>query len=527
MSAHQWAEPNKVVRLDDGRWMNVVESRTSSGYLAGFRTDITALRNSQDLLQATLDSVSEAVVTISKDGRVINVNAASQKLFGYSISELQGRRVLDIAPETQTLDMSQRVMSDQTGPEIGTYSNQIDTTLTRKNGDTFTARVDVRDVEINGQQVFVTFINDLTRQKKFESTVQALGSAVEQLAAGIVLLNHQSEITYSNAYFSKLLDLSSNVAIEGLLADDLFKEMSAQIARIDASGSETIQTQLLKFYQSLSAPIVMHTLHEQRLTLRMQALEGGNTILTLTDITQEHDQQRQLEQTNKLATLGDMAAGIAHELNQPLNAIKLTATNLMLQYQRDKSKAEKNALVKLEQINTQIDRASVITDHMRKSARLASEEQAVADVASVVNDTYLLVESSLRLESIEFRTEIEASMAPCKLHPIRLEQVLLNLISNARDAFQGSQDRSDIDWILISAHQKSHQSIELTIADSAGGIPDSQIQRIFDPFFTTKEVGKGTGLGLSISHSIIEDSGGKLSVKNSKHGAIFTLTLPA
>ena len=527
VSAHQLAESNKVVRLDDGRWMNVVESRTSSGYLAGFRTDITALRNSQNLLQATLDSVSEAVVTISKDGRVINVNAASQKLFGYSISELQGRRVLDIAPETQTLDMSQRVMSDQTGPEIGTYSNQIDTTLTRKNGDTFTARVDVRDVEINGQQVFVTFINDLTRQKKFESTVQALGSAVEQLAAGIVLLNHQSEITYSNAYFSKLLDLSSNVAIEGLLADDLFKEMSAQIARIDASGSETIQTQLLKFYQSLSAPIVMHTLHEQRLTLRVQALEGGNTILTLTDITQEHDQQRQLEQTNKLATLGEMAAGIAHELNQPLNAIKLTATNLMLQYQRDKSKAEKNALVKLEQINTQIDRASVITDHMRKSARLANEEQAEADIASVVSDTYLLVESSLRLESIEFRTEIEASMTPCKVHPIRLEQVLLNLISNARDAFKSSQDRNGVDWILISARQKTAHSIQLTVADSAGGIPDNHIQRIFDPFFTTKEVGKGTGLGLSISYSIIKDSGGKLSVKNSKDGAVFTLTLPA
>ena len=527
VSAHQLAESNKVVRLDDGRWMNVVESRTSSGYLAGFRTDITALRNSQNLLQATLDSVSEAVVTISKDGRVINVNAASQKLFGYSISELQGRRVLDIAPETQTLDMSQRVMSDQTGSEIGTYSNQIDTTLTRKNGDTFTARVDVRDVEINGQQVFVTFINDLTRQKKFESTVQALGSAVEQLAAGIVLLNHQSEITYSNAYFSKLLDLSSNAAIEGLLAEELFKEMSAQIARIDASGSETIQTQLLKFYQSLSAPIVMHTLQEQRLTLRVQALEGGNTILTLTDITQEHDQQRQLEQTNKLATLGEMAAGIAHELNQPLNAIKLTATNLMLQYQRDKSKAEKNALVKLEQINTQIDRASVITDHMRKSARLANEEQAEADIASVVSDTYLLVESSLRLESIEFRTEIEASMTPCKVHPIRLEQVLLNLISNARDAFKSSQDRNGVDWILISARQKTAHSIELTVADSAGGIPDNHIQRIFDPFFTTKEVGKGTGLGLSISYSIIKDSGGKLSVKNSKDGAVFTLTLPA
>lgn len=527
LRVHRLNESSKVVRLDDGRWMNVVESRTSSGYLAGFRTDITALRDSENLLQATLDSVSEAVVTISREGRVINVNAASQLLFGYSLSELQGRHILDIASDPQMINLNQEVLANHQSAEVGTFSKQLDTTLKRRNGEAFAARVDIRDVEINGQQVFVIFINDLTRQMKFESTVQALGSAVEQLAAGIVLLNSQSKITYSNANFSKLLDLSSNIAIEGLLADELFSAMSAQIARIDAIGTKSVQIHLLKFYTTLAAPIVMHTLQEQRLTLRVQALEGGNTILTLIDITEEHDRQRQLEQTNKLATLGEMAAGIAHELNQPLNAIKLTATNLMRQYERDKPRAEKNVSLKLAQINTQIDRAALITDHMRKSARLASEEKAEADIASVVSDTYLLVESSLRLESIEFRTEIEATMAPCKLHPIRLEQVLLNLISNARDAFKGSEQSSSANWILICARQTHDHSIQLTVEDSAGGIPDSYIQRVFDPFYTTKEVGEGTGLGLSISYSIINDAGGKLTVKNSKYGALFTITLPA
>ncbi|MDG2493486.1 MAG: ATP-binding protein, partial [Luminiphilus sp.] len=249
-------------------------------------------------------------------------------------------------------------------------------------------------------------------------------------------------------------------------------------------------------------------------------------ILTLTDNTEERERHLQLEQTNKLATLGEMAAGIAHELNQPLNAIKLTAKNLERQYQHDKAKAEKHMLPKLEQIIAQVDRATIITDHMRKSARLANEEQATADINTVINEAYLLVEPSMRLESIEFRTEIDAALPSCKLHPVRLEQVLLNLITNARDAFRERAEENRFNWILITARQKNKSTIELTFEDSAGGIPEGTMNRIFDPFYTTKEVGKGTGLGLSISHSIITDSGGKLSVRNTEGGAKFTLLLP-
>ena len=107
LRAHHQQESSKLVRLDDGRWMNVVESRTSSGYLAGFRTNVTALINSQNLLQATLDSVSEAVVTISRNGEVININAASQQLFGYSLSELKGRKISAIAPDPSLLGLVQ------------------------------------------------------------------------------------------------------------------------------------------------------------------------------------------------------------------------------------------------------------------------------------------------------------------------------------------------------------------------------------------------------------------------------------
>ena len=526
LRAHRQQESSKLVRLDDGRWMNVVESRTSSGYLAGFRTNVTALINSQNLLQATLDSVSEAVVTISRNGEVININAASQQLFGYSLSELKGRKISAIAPDPSLLGLGRNLINASEDAEVGRFTRKLQTTLTRKDGTNFIAAIEVRDVEINGQQVFISFIQDQTGIQKFERTVQALGSAVEQLAVGIVLLNSESQITYNNAYFLKLLNLSSNVSLEGQTASNLFHQIGPQIKQVDSGSVESNETQLLNFYENPASPITLHTRADHLLSLRIQALEGGNSILTLTDITEERERHLQLEQTNKLATLGEIAAGIAHELNQPLNAIKLTAKNLERQYQHDKAKAEKHMLPKLEQIIAQVDRATIITDHMRKSARLTNEEQATADINTVINEAYLLVEPSMRLESIEFRTEIDAALPSCKLHPVRLEQVLLNLITNARDAFRERAEENRFNWILITARKKNKSTIELTFEDSAGGIPEGTMNRIFDPFYTTKEVGKGTGLGLSISHSIITDSGGKLSVRNTEGGAKFTLLLP-
>lgn len=115
-------------------------------------------------------------------------------------------------------------------------------------------------------------------------------------------------------------------------------------------------------------------------------------------------------------------------------------------------------------------------------------------------------------------------LAKAKIHPLRLEQVLLNLIGNALDAIAAANPHQK--WIRLSAQNSSADAIIITIEDSAEGIPGELIGRVFDPFFTTKEVGKGTGLGLSISFNIIQDAGGDLSVENTDHGARFTIKLP-
>ena len=523
---HNLAESSKLVRLDDGRWMNVVESRTSSGFLAGFRTDVTALRNSEDLLQATLDSVSEAVVTLSESGLILNLNAASQDIFGYTLEELKGQHVLAIAPDAATTRLRRNVTQRARDSKIGVFENNLDAVLLRKGGETFAARLEVRDVEINGERVFLNFITDLSRERRFENTVQALGAAVEQLAAGFVLINEVHQITYSNTQFYSLLDIPNGNKLMGLSVDELF----ATVVRCDTGLRLSTQDDLLeglrRLYRAADGPVTLLTSRGRHLQLRRQLLEGRNTILTLTDTTEDYQRQMQLEQSTKLATLGEMAAGIAHELNQPLNAIKLTALNLLRIHGASKDKAVAQMPAKLEQIAAQVDRAATITDHMRQSARQAGEEEAVAVLSEVVANSYLLVESGFRLEGIEFRAELAADLPVCKIHPVRLEQVLLNLLTNAKDAFVEREVAKDGRWIRVATVATDEDSVTLEVEDSAGGIPTEIIHRVFDPFYTTKDVGKGTGLGLSISYGILNDAGGRLSVTNTPKGARFRLVLP-
>ena len=381
-------------------------------------------------------------------------------------------------------------------------------------------------MEINGERVFLNFITDLTKERRFENTVQALGAAVEQLAAGFVLVNEVHQITYSNNQFSYLLDIPSSSKLMGLTIDELLDLVVRSQPELKLSAHDSLLEGLQTFYAAADGPVTLLTPGGRRLQLRRQSLEGNNTILTLTDTSEDYQRQMQLEQSTKLATLGEMAAGIAHELNQPLNAIKLTALNLLRIHGASKDKAVAQMPAKLEQIAAQVDRAATITDHMRQSARQAGEEEAVAVLSEVVANSYLLVESGFRLEDIEFRAELAADLPVCRIHPVRLEQVLLNLLTNARDAFVEGDVAKDRRWIRVATVATDENSVTLEVEDSAGGIPTEIIDRVFDPFYTTKDVGKGTGLGLSISYGILNDAGGRLSVTNTEKGARFRLVLP-
>ncbi len=242
------------------------------------------------------------------------------------------------------------------------------------------------------------------------------------------------------------------------------------------------------------------------------------------DVTERKALQAQLMQTSKMATLGEMATGVAHELNQPLHIIRMAVGNIKRRIEKGKYDAE-YVLGKLGRIDTQTARAASIIDHMRIFGHKSSAAKERIDLVQSVASVLEMIGEQLKESEVKVVTSLPAHPSPILGHEVQVEQVLLNLIGNARDAIL-SNPNSDDKLIKVEIEEKDDDSrTVLSISDSGGGIPENLIDRIFEPFFTTKEVGEGTGLGLSIIYGIIQDMGGEISAKNTHEGACFTISL--
>ena len=183
---------------------------------------------------------------------------------------------------------------------------------------------------------------------------------------------------------------------------------------------------------------------------------------------------------------------------------------------------------KLTRISAQTERAAKIIDHMRIFGRKPDSIPDLVSLPEVANRALNFMDGQLRLQGIDAKVHAPQHCPRILAHAIQLEQVVMNLIGNARDAIVANRSaatgRDKID-VVIENDQVTKQ-LKLTVKDTGGGIPDDISSRIFEPFFTTKEVGKGTGLGLSISYGIITDMGGTMTVANDENGAVITAIMP-
>jgi signal transduction histidine kinase len=231
--------------------------------------------------------------------------------------------------------------------------------------------------------------------------------------------------------------------------------------------------------------------------------------------------QVQLIQSGKLAAVGTLAAGVAHELNQPLMVIRGYAQELL----GDERIADEEIREDLGRIEAQTTRMSAIITHLRDFSRQSKGTRQVTDLNQVVTHALTFLGQQLKTRNIEVVQELNAALPKVWADPLQIEQVLLNLVTNARDAMEKVGKGA----IVIRTEQARDTWVALSVTDTGPGIPSDLQGRIFDPFFTTKEVGKGTGLGLSICHGIAEEHGGELRVESpvaEDGGARFTLMLP-
>ena len=233
------------------------------------------------------------------------------------------------------------------------------------------------------------------------------------------------------------------------------------------------------------------------------------------------EKQEQLVQAGKLATLGELTTGIAHELNNPLNNIGLFIGNAIDLIELGKADPQ-HILRELHSAMQQVHKATEIISHLRTFGRAASVSREPIVIRQVIQRAFSLMQEQLRLRQIEVRLQFPEEHVVVMGNAIQLEQVFLNLLTNARDAM-GNATRK---LITITCTAQADM-VEISFRDTGPGISAGLEQRIFDPFFTTKEVGAGTGLGLSITYGIIKEHQGTIMVENHPgEGATFLIQLP-
>ncbi|MDY6973288.1 MAG: ATP-binding protein, partial [Thermodesulfobacteriota bacterium] len=253
-------------------------------------------------------------------------------------------------------------------------------------------------------------------------------------------------------------------------------------------------------------------------------------LVTATDITQRLETELQLIQASKMATLGEMATSIAHELNQPLSVIKTVSSFFIKKIRKKDAIRDETLSTMLTKVDSNVDRASRIINHMRQFSRKTEMDLEKVQVNEILKKTSEIFSQQLKVRGIELLWEVQDDLPEIMADPYRLEQVLVNLLVNARDAIEKKRNnmgyKSEGEKITIKTESRG-KFVIVKVSDTGIGISETIREKIFEPFFTTKEAGKGTGLGLSISYSIIEECGGKIRVAPTNNGgACFILTFP-
>jgi signal transduction histidine kinase len=253
-------------------------------------------------------------------------------------------------------------------------------------------------------------------------------------------------------------------------------------------------------------------------SLAKSPTEEGETIhFLIKDIEQRRLMQKQMAQADKLASIGELSSGIAHEINNPLGII-LGYTQLLLRGEEPRS----DRFNDLKTIEKHVISCKAIVEDLLNFARTSSPQKEYFDIHAVIDDVIGFVRRHSNLENIQIKTVFVPDLPPLLMDEKKIKQVLINLLMNAIHAVA----RKGTITISTGLNESANR-ITVEVSDTGHGIEKENLLRIFDPFFTTKPTGEGTGLGLSVSYGIVKGHGGNITVKSELgQGAAFTLSLP-
>jgi two-component system, NtrC family, sensor kinase len=346
---------------------------------------------------------------------------------------------------------------------------------------------------------------EIARLKDFSENI------VESLNVGVLAVDLDGIVESWNTRMEQLFGVVRQEAVGRQLSSLLPEELAREIAaRGDAEQITGIYKQRLQHQGKLL------TLNVSITPLVSKASERIGRLLLFDDVTQRERMEEQMSQTEKLTSLGLLAAGVAHEVNTPLAVI----SNYIQMLAKQMPESDPRHSI-IEKIVKQTFRASEIVNNLLNFSRTGAAEASDVDVNRVVEETLSLVAHPLKTSQIRVVKQLGEPLPAVRGSANKLQQVFLNLFLNARDAMPGGG--------LLEVRTAAHNgSVEIEIADTGAGIAREHIHRIFDPFFTTKASGRGTGLGLSVTYGIIKEHSGKIDVRSTPgKGTSFHVEFPA
>jgi hypothetical protein len=349
-----------------------------------------------------------------------------------------------------------------------------------------------------------TKADELERMRQFSENI------LESLNDGLAVLDRNGRVVRWNRPMEELYGVRHEQAV-GRALGDLFDTDVVALLRGAADGAAYYKIPMRSRHQPARRLLV----NIGTTPLRDSHAGVAGTIVIVEDISSRVQLEEQLQISEKMASIGLLAAGVAHEVNTPLTGISSFTQMLLEGASPDDPKT-----AVLEKIERQTFRAAKIVNGLLNLARPAQVDSGPCDVNGVINDVLSLLEHQLRNGSIQVRKELASTAPVVQGIEHKLQQVFLNLFLNARDAMPKGG------WLTIVTRQQ-HGAALIEIADTGSGIPAEQLSRIYDPFFTTKAIGQGTGLGLSITYGIVQEHGGTISCESQVgQGTRFSIQLP-
>ncbi len=254
-------------------------------------------------------------------------------------------------------------------------------------------------------------------------------------------------------------------------------------------------------------------------------------IATTTDVTESIEKETQLIQASKMTTLGLMAAGMAHEINQPLNVIQICADFFLKMLRKKQSIPDEDLRSMAEDIIANVSRATGIIKHVRHFARQSEVVTSKVNINAPIEDVFKVLGHQIKVHQIELDLDLDPDIPYIMADHNRLEQVFINLVTNSIDAMDEKAEQPEYKGMEKQLRIRSYtkgDTVAVAVEDNGTGMSDEVIDKLFEPFFTTKKIGKGTGLGVSISYGIIKDYNGSIDVDSQVgRGTTFILTFPA